>query len=208
MSRYSELCRNGPVRTDAVLSSLSRNVGDDIDPLELVSVHAKRRKYRQAIYERFYRKCCERIRYANDVQYVRECFFEVPEIVLWEGIPRYEVSAVIAYIMLRLHDKGFDVRFKPPNGVFVNWTRLVREHGGKTAAETTVVRYELDEKSTKAERHVATPAQQILHKGCAGQCCKAGAQKPKAASRKSRLERERRRQQEEIDRLVREREGR
>jgi hypothetical protein len=77
---------------------------------------------RAKVYERIYRKCCHRIRYANDVQYVKECYFNVPDVQLWGGVPR---DQIIAYIIIRLKQKGFDVNFQSPDGVFINWNRLV-----------------------------------------------------------------------------------
>jgi hypothetical protein len=187
-------------------------LGDDIDTTDLINAHNKRRQQRALVYERIYRKCCHRIRYANDVQYVSECYFKVPEVQLWGGVPRYQINAVIAYIMIRLKQKGLDVRFQPPDGVMINWSRLVAGDQAGLAyqdlekkSEGRVIRYELDEDTTKAKPldQVATPAERLVHRGCKGNCCtSADVMKPKRISRRKIVELERRQQQDEIDRLI------
>jgi len=188
-------------------------LGEDIDTTDLITAHNRRREQRARVYERIYRKCCHRIRYANNVQYVRECYFKVPEVQLWDGVPRYQVNAVIAYIMIRLKQKGFDVRFQPPDGVMINWTRLVAgDQAGlvyKDLQKERVIRYELDEDTTNAKPldQVATPAERLIHRGCKGDCCtQPDALKAKRVSRRKLLELERRKQQDEIDRLIAQRE--
>lgn len=190
-------------------------LGPDIDTTDLISAHSRRRQQRAIIYERIYRKCCHRIRYANDVQYVRECYFKVPEVQLWGGVPRYQVNAVLAYIMIRLKQKGFDVRLSPPDGLMINWSRLVAgdqagwSYSSMSAAEEKPpreIRYELDEVNTVAKPldQMATASERLLHRGCKGDCCTqpGSVMKPKKASRRKIKEMERQRQQEEIDRLI------
>ena len=188
-------------------------LGADIDTSDLITAHNRRREQRVKVYERIYRKCCHRIRYANDVQYVCECYFKVPEVQLWGGVPRYQINAVVAYMMIRLKQKGFDVRYHPPGGLMINWTRLVAgDQAGlvyQDMKKERVIRYELDEDTTKADPldQVATPAERLLHRGCKGDCCtQPDAMKPKRVARHKRLELERRKQQDEIDRLIAQRE--
>lgn len=211
--RYRQIAGNR-LRDEAY--PIEDKLGEDIDTTELITAHNRRREQRAKVYERIYRKCCHRIRYANDVQYVRECYFQVPEVQLWGGVPRYQINAVIAYIMIRLKQKGFDVRFHPPDGVMINWSRLV---AGDSAALSfapsenkgeRVIRYELDEELSKAKPldQVATPAERLVHRGCKGDCCtNPDVMKPKRVSRRKQIELERRRQQDEIDRLIAQRDG-
>lgn len=180
-------------------------IGEDINVGSLVGAHSKRREQRQQIYEMVYRKCCHRIRYANDVQYVKECIFRVPEVQLWNGVPRYQTNAVISYIMIRLKQKGFDVKFQRPDGVLVNWQRLVSGEKSVPASEQTEIRFKLDEEATtvKPLDQMATPAERLVHDSCKGDCCtKPDPMRPDAVSKAAQKEMERRRQQEEIDRLI------
>lgn len=185
-------------------------LGPDLDTTDLISAHNKRRQQRAIVYERIYRKCCHRIRYANDVQYVKECYFKVPEVQLWGGVPRYQVNAVLAYIMIRLKQKGIDVHLQPPDGLMINWSRLVSGDEAGLAYQSVVekpppreIRYELDEVNTKPLEQVATPSERLMHRGCKGECCThPDVMKPQRVSRRKVKEMERQRQQEEIDRLI------
>ena len=221
MSRLSDLVYNGrPAQYDglsmkekfqAISGSTAypfdEKIGEDIDTDQLISAHSKRKEQRSIVYERMYRKCCHRIRYANDVQYAKECFFSVPEVQLWGGIPRYQRNAVIAYIMIRLRQKGFTVRYQPPHGVWVSWRDLVAGAPIDFRPKEKVIEYELDETTTTVPKQLSyeeTPAQRLLHEGCKKDCCK-GRPKRKKLSRRQKLEMERRKQQEEIEKVIRSR---
>tara|TARA_X000000368_G_C22934368_1_gene669188 strand:- start:214 stop:792 length:579 start_codon:yes stop_codon:yes gene_type:complete len=54
------------------------------------------------------------------------CFFLVPEFVL--GIPRYDISTCISYIIDQLIDNGFQVRYTHPNLLFISWNHYIPYH--------------------------------------------------------------------------------
>lgn len=207
---------------------VDNKLGKDIDVNELVGTHNKRKEQRTQIYEMMYRKCCHRIRYANDVQYVKECYFKVPEVQLWGGVPRYHLNAVLGYIMIRLKQKGFDVKFMPPDGVLINWGRIVNRDARPATViqkqnhfddlpikpsqppQEKVIRYELDETTTKSRKPDganATATDRLLHHGCKRDCCSSGSTSSTSRldARHAREELERRRQQDDIERLIAER---
>lgn len=176
------------------------NLPPDIDTSDLIDSHAKRKNERAKVYEKVYRKCCQRIRYSNDTLLKKECMFQVPEVQLWDGIPRYQVNAVIGYIMIRLNQKGFKTRYLPPRGILISWKKVVsgdREYD-------KVVRYELDEINTKipSKAEVETIKDRLLHEECKGACCADGTNNQPKMSKKQILEMERRKQQVEIERLI------
>lgn len=51
------------------------------------------------------------------------CWFVVPETII--GVPRYEQSNCIAYIMDTLQTNGFQVRYFHPNTIFISWNHWV-----------------------------------------------------------------------------------
>ena len=51
------------------------------------------------------------------------CWYLVPEIII--GVPRYDQAACIAYIMSKLKDNGFNVRYIHPNTLFISWMHWV-----------------------------------------------------------------------------------
>lgn len=196
-----------PAGTGIVIDNPNRDpitnkMAPDISTNDLLDTHTKRRNQRVKVYERVYRKCCQRIRHANDILYAKECIFKVPELELWGGTPLYQVNAVIGYIMLRLKQKGFDVRYLPPDSVMIDWKKAVN---GDVAFKSDVIRYELDELNTSVPKldHVATIRERLIHEGCKGECCSNDPNKPpKLVNKKQQLELERRKQQLEIDRVI------
>ena len=78
-----------------------------------------------------------------------------------------------------------------------------------------MIRYQLDEVSTAApdKNVVENNAERLLHRGCKGDCCtKIASQQAEGGktdlSKHAKLELERRRQQDEIDRLITKRDNR
>jgi hypothetical protein len=51
------------------------------------------------------------------------CWFVVPEIII--GVPKYDQSACIAYLIDKLKDNGFNVRYIHPNTLFICWMHWV-----------------------------------------------------------------------------------
>ena len=117
----------------------------------------------------------------------------------------YQRNGVVGYIMIKLKKKGMDVRLIPPGGVLISWQRLVAGDRALPEPEGKVVRYELDEIGTQATPpyQMATAAERLVHKPCKGDCCID--RKPARVTRRKRFDMERRRDQNEIDRLIKER---
>lgn len=51
------------------------------------------------------------------------CWFVVPEVII--GVPKYNQSNCIAYIMNALQENGFSVRYFHPNTLFISWDHWV-----------------------------------------------------------------------------------
>ena len=47
------------------------------------------------------------------------CWYVVPEIII--GVPKYDQGACIAYIMDKLINNGFVVKYVHPNALFICW---------------------------------------------------------------------------------------
>lgn len=56
----------------------------------------------------------------------KHCFFLVPEFVL--GIPVYDTSVCITYVIDKLLDNGFMVRYTHPNLLFISWQHYIPRH--------------------------------------------------------------------------------
>jgi hypothetical protein len=51
------------------------------------------------------------------------CWFVVPEVII--GVPKYDQSGCIAYLMDTLQSNGFQVRYFHPNTIFISWNHWV-----------------------------------------------------------------------------------
>ncbi len=167
-----------------------------INPLELIDTHNKKKEARIQIYEEIYEKCCQKIRYVNDVLYAKECTFSIP-FVRW-GLPFYHINAVILYIMIKLRGLGFRVTHVNDNKIFINWQNIVQ-----SLSNPKEFRFEIDEVDTKTPEKKTVDFMgderfdHLEKNGCGGDCCKKSTKKDKM-SKKQRLELERQRQQDEI----------
>lgn len=51
------------------------------------------------------------------------CWFLVPEMMI--GVPRYDQSECISYIIDKLQENGFKIRYTHPNLLFISWNHWV-----------------------------------------------------------------------------------
>lgn len=51
------------------------------------------------------------------------CWFVVPEIII--GVPKYDQGSCIAYILDKLKDNGFNVKYIHPNTLFISWSHWI-----------------------------------------------------------------------------------
>ena len=51
------------------------------------------------------------------------CWFIVPEVMI--GVPKYNQSLCIAYVIDKLSENGFNVRYTHPNMLFISWEHWV-----------------------------------------------------------------------------------
>ena len=54
------------------------------------------------------------------------CWFLVPEVMI--GVPKYSVSSCIAYIINKLNDNGFAVKYTHPNLLFISWAHWIPDY--------------------------------------------------------------------------------
>jgi hypothetical protein len=51
------------------------------------------------------------------------CWYVVPEIII--GVPKYDQGACIAYLIYKLKDNGFNIKYINPNTLFICWATWV-----------------------------------------------------------------------------------
>ena len=51
------------------------------------------------------------------------CWFLIPEMMI--GVPKFDQAACIAYVIDKLQNNGFKIRYTHPNLLFISWTHWV-----------------------------------------------------------------------------------
>lgn len=100
---------------------------DFSDKLNLDDLYEKKRKYdlnKLSIYNKLLAKIHNKIKITSrqkiDEQF---CWFLVPEVMI--GVPKYDQGACIAYLMDKLSENGFNVKYIHPNVIFICWNHWV-----------------------------------------------------------------------------------
>jgi hypothetical protein len=65
------------------------------------------------------------------------CWYLIPEVIL--GVPLYDQSACITYVMEKLENNGFIIKYIHPNLVFISWQHWVPAHVRKEIKNKTGV---------------------------------------------------------------------
>lgn len=103
------------------------NIDDFSEKLNIDDLYEKKRKYdlnKLALYNKLLNRIHVRIKTVSR-QKINEsfCWFLVPEIII--GVPKYDQGACIAYLLDRLKDNGFNVKYIHPNTLFISWMHWV-----------------------------------------------------------------------------------
>jgi hypothetical protein len=103
------------------------NIEDFSEKLNIDELYEKKRQYdltQLALFNKVLHRIHVRIktvsRQTKDEQF---CWYVVPEVII--GIPKYDQSACIAYLIDKLKTNGFNVRYIHPNALFISWLHWV-----------------------------------------------------------------------------------
>jgi hypothetical protein len=103
------------------------NIEDFSEKLNIDELYEKKRKYdlnKLALYNKLLNRIHVRIKTVSR-QKIDEsfCWFVVPEVII--GVPKYDQGACIAYLLDKLKENGFNVRYIHPNTLFISWLHWV-----------------------------------------------------------------------------------
>ena len=103
------------------------NIDNFSEKLNLDDLYEKKKNYDQSKLE-LYNKLLNRVHVrikTTSRQKMEEpfCWYLVPEIMI--GVPRYDNALCISYIMDKLKENGFIVRYIHPNTLFISWAHFV-----------------------------------------------------------------------------------
>jgi hypothetical protein len=103
------------------------NVADFSEKLNIDELYERKRQHdlnQLALYNKLLNRIHVRIkttaRQKIDEQF---CWFVVPEIMI--GVPKYNQAACIAYLLDKLKENGFMVRYIHPNTLMISWKHFV-----------------------------------------------------------------------------------
>ena len=103
------------------------NITDFSEKLNIDELYEKKRQYdlsKLALYNKILNRIHVRIKTTSrqkiDEQF---CWFVVPEIII--GVPKYDQAACIAYLIDKLKNNGFNVKYIHPNTLFISWLHWV-----------------------------------------------------------------------------------
>jgi hypothetical protein len=103
------------------------NIEDFSEKLNIDELYEKKRQYdlsKLQLYNKILNRIHIRIKTTSrqkmDEQF---CWFVVPEMII--GVPKYDQASCIAYLMDKLKDNGFNIRYIHPNTLFISWLHWV-----------------------------------------------------------------------------------
>ena len=103
------------------------NVTDFSEKLNIDDLYEKKKQYdlsKLALYNKILNRIHVRIkttaRQKIDEQY---CWFVVPEVII--GVPKYDNGLCIAYLLDKLNENGFNVKYIHPNTLLIAWAHWV-----------------------------------------------------------------------------------
>jgi len=100
------------------------------DKINLDDLYNRTRKtddLRIRVYKKILHRTHQKIKYASRQKNTEHyCFFIVPEFLV--GTPRYDSAACIAYIMDKLSNNGFMVKYTHPNLLFISWNHYIPKY--------------------------------------------------------------------------------
>jgi len=103
------------------------NVSDFSEKINIDDLYERKRQYdlnKLELYNKILNRIHVRIkttsRQKTDEQF---CWFVVPEVII--GVPKYDQGSCIAYLIDKLRENGFNVKYIHPNTLFISWLHWV-----------------------------------------------------------------------------------
>jgi len=103
------------------------NVSDFSEKINIDDLYERKRQYdlnKLELYNKILNRIHVRIKTTSrqkiDEQF---CWFVVPEVII--GVPKYDQGSCIAYLVDKLRENGFNVKYIHPNTLFISWLHWV-----------------------------------------------------------------------------------
>ena len=103
------------------------NVQDFSEKINIDDLYEKKRQYdlnKLALFNKILHRVHVKIKTTSRQKFDEQfCWFVVPEMII--GVPKYDQGACIAYIIDKLKENQFNVRYIHPNTLFISWLHWV-----------------------------------------------------------------------------------
>jgi hypothetical protein len=103
------------------------NNEDFSEKLNIDELYEKKRQHdlnKLALYNKLLNRIHVRIKNISKQRMNEQfCWFVVPEIII--GVPKYDQGACIAYLLDKLKENGFNIKYIHPNTLFISWQHWV-----------------------------------------------------------------------------------
>ena len=103
------------------------NVSDFSEKINIDDLYERKRQYdlnKLELYNKILNRIHVRIKTTSrqkiDEQF---CWFVVPEVII--GVPKYDQGSCIAYLIDKLRENGFNIKYIHPNTLFISWLHWV-----------------------------------------------------------------------------------
>lgn len=97
------------------------NKNEDNFSISIQEIHKKQKekeRNRLKVYENISIRCFKKIKETSTNEDTF-CFFQLPEYI--PGLPLYNLTESVIFILNILHEKGFNARYCDPNVIFISW---------------------------------------------------------------------------------------
>jgi len=105
-------------------------IGEDLEEnvkLNIDDLYERKKQYdlnTLAVYNRVLNRIHQRIKTISRQQTTEQyCWYILPEMII--GVPRFDNGACTAYVLDKLKDNGFIVRYTHPNMLLISWAHWV-----------------------------------------------------------------------------------
>lgn len=109
------------------LKNYDNEVNEKINLDELYDRNRQIENHRLSIYKKILGRVHMKIKTASRMKDNKQyTFFIVPEFIF--GVPKYNIDTCISYIIDKLTDNGFLVKYTHPNLLFISWSHYIPSH--------------------------------------------------------------------------------
>ena len=104
-----------------------RNDDEMIEKIDIDELYQKKHEieeHRRKIYNKILNRAHTKIKTTSRLKHQEQfCFYVVPEFML--GVPKYNLSECVEYIIDKLIENGFSVKYTEPNLLFISWQHFI-----------------------------------------------------------------------------------